>query len=327
PGYPAERVRYMLADSRAGIVLTTREFEKSPAITSPGFDWEIIYCEDIDTQSGVKGEIPAQSYRVSQPDASALAYIIYTSGSTGKPKGVMVEHRSLLNVLYALQEAYPLKRAGAYLLKTAYVFDVSVTEIFGWIMGGGRLVVLGRNEEGDALKIIESVERTGVTHINFVPSMFNVFVEILNDATIKKISPLEYIFSAGEELLAKVAQKFAGLKTGIKLENIYGPTEATIYAAGYPVCPTPSKIRERDGETGTGETSPVSGGIPIGKPLPNIKLYILDRYGKVQPVGVPGELFITGVCLARGYLNKPELTAETFVNPGNQSSIPDNRLY
>ncbi|MCP4146802.1 MAG: amino acid adenylation domain-containing protein, partial [bacterium] len=261
----------------------------------------------------ISAEAPNTRYPI--PDtrhpASGNAYIIYTSGSTGTPRGVLVEHRSAVNILTALQERYPLGETGTYLLKTSYMFDVSVTEIFGWYFGGGRLALLEKGGEKEPSKILAAVERAGVTHINFVPGMFNIFVEALNSENISKLSRLEYIFLAGEALKGQSVAKFRHLDSKTALENIYGPTEATIYAAGYSL----SQWKENEE-------------VPIGKPMPNYRLYILDGNNNIQPLGVPGELCIAGVGLARGYLNRPELTAEKFVNfPNNHYPLTTNILY
>ncbi|MCP4152805.1 MAG: AMP-binding protein, partial [bacterium] len=184
-----------------------------------------------------------------------------------------------------------------YLFKTPYVFDVSVSELFGWFLGGGRLAILGHGDERDPFKITGAIERLQVTHINFVPSMFNVFVDWLNRQTIRQLDTLKYIFLAGEALLPNIVNKFRKLdsKNKIRLENIYGPTEGTIYAAKY-------SLAQWNGRTT----------IPIGKPMQNVKLHITGKSGNLQPPGVTGQLCISGKGLARGYLNRPELTAETF---------------
>jgi amino acid adenylation domain-containing protein len=207
----------------------------------------------------------------------------------------MVEHVSVINILLALQKEYPLKESDTYLLKTSYLFDVSVTELFGWFLDGGRLAVFERGGEKDPQSIINAIRNWEVTHINFVPSMFNAFVEILTPQHSTKLSSLKYIFLAGEALIPGLVEKFRQLGMKILLENIYGPTEATVYAAKY-------SLSAWNG----------SGSIPIGKPLQNIKLYILDNYDYLQPIGTAGELCIGGAGLARGYLNRPELTAGRF---------------
>jgi tyrocidine synthetase-3 len=272
PGYPVERIQYILKDSNASMVLTSPlEWDETPRSGGP-------------ETSG----------------AASLAYIIYTSGSTGKPKGVAVEHGSAMNVLDYLYRTYPFTENDAYLFKTSYIFDVSVSELFGWYWDGGRLAVLENGAEKDPGRIIDAIEEHKVSHINFVPSMFTVFVDALNPTNINRLASLKYIFLAGEALPPAVVRRFRELDRHISLENIYGPTEGTIYVSKY-------SLSEWTGE----------GGIPIGCPVQNIMLYIFDRHGHIQPIGVAGELCIGGAGVARGYLNRPELTAEKFTNNGS----------
>jgi tyrocidine synthetase-3 len=303
PEYPPERIKYMLNDSGGKIL-----------VTEPGLSEKFGKLLIVNCQLLMVNEEPTYRQRLNKPPKEAnsinnyqltiynlqlkqvdLAYIIYTSGSTGKPKGVMVEHRSAVNVLFALQTEYPSRKSDAYLFKTSVVFDVSVTELFGWFFGAGRLIILEKDGEKDPHKILNAIERMAVTHINFVPSMFNAFLEVLNRQEVKRLTGLKYIFLAGEALLPGVVNKFAQLGTGIRLENIYGPTEGTVYSSKYP-------LSLWDGR----------GSIPIGKPMQNIKLYILDKDKHLQPIGVTGELCIAGIGLARGYLNQPQLTSERF---------------
>ncbi|MDQ1352804.1 MAG: hypothetical protein QG657_3110, partial [Acidobacteriota bacterium] len=267
PDYPQERIDYMLKDSGAQLLVNEKFF------------------------GGVRGAVLQKS----PPTGSNLAYIIYTSGSTGKPKGVMIEHRSVVNLLFALQNQYPFAPSDSYLLKTSYTFDVSVTELFGWYMGGGKLIILEVGDEKDPEVILNWVQRYWVTHINFVPSMFNAFSDFVTEENKGRLSGLKYIFLAGEALLSSQVKKFTDLNTAIELENIYGPTEGTVYASKY-------SLSEWNGIDS----------VPIGKPLPNIELYILDKYNHLQPPGIVGELIITGSGTARGYLNRPELTREAF---------------
>jgi tyrocidine synthetase-3 len=300
PGYPAARVRYILADSGAKTVVTHRHISQPP-------DLENIYPVYIeDTEPG---HFPGAGQPVG---SNHIAYIIYTSGSTGRPKGVAVEHGSAVNLLTLLHHMYPLGPEDTYLLKTSFVFDVSVSELFGWFLGGGKLAVLEPGGHKDPGKIAAAVERFKVTHINFVPPQFNAFTERLDEHTLGRIASLKYIFLAGEALPAALARRFmkaAGTGSNIRLENLYGPTEATVYASGY-------SLSGWDAQSN----------IPIGKPLANTRLYILDAYGGPQPIGAPGELCIAGAGAAEGYLNRPELTAEKFRTMTFQGT-PSQRLY
>ncbi|UCH92900.1 MAG: amino acid adenylation domain-containing protein, partial [Candidatus Aminicenantes bacterium] len=299
PDYPGQRIEYILADSNANGLVTTGNLWEDRKLGN----WE---GEKIFLERGRGVSDPAAPFSNLQTAASPsnLAYIIYTSGSTGKPKGVMVEHGSAVNVLSALFNMYPLLETDAYLLKTSLVFDVSVTELFGWFWGGGRLVIVGKDERKDPWKIIDTIETSKVTHINFVPSLFHAFAEALASQTTRKLSSLKYIFLAGEVLLPELVKKFRQFNTHISLENLYGPTEGTVYASGY-------SLAQWHG----------SRNIPIGKPLQNTALYILDRNLGPVPVGVTGELCIAGHGVARGYLNNPELTAKRFIEPQRYTKI------
>ncbi|MCU0287502.1 MAG: amino acid adenylation domain-containing protein, partial [Acidobacteria bacterium] len=289
PDEPAERKLYMLADSAAKMIVTTRPLiEKDENISKwPGTKFFIEEC--LNGRGGPAGD------KVPQAACPGPAYLIYTSGSTGIPKGVIVGQASTVNLLLALYRAYPIYPTGAYLLKTAFIFDVSVSELFGWFMGGSRLVVMEKRGEGDPQKIFDAIAKHRVTHINFAPAMFNVFISKLDLRSIKQISGLTYIFLAGEALPPELVQRFRQFNTPIRLENLYGPTEGTVYVSGY------SLSHWNDGPD-----------IPIGKPLSNVRLYILDAEGRHKAIGETGELIIAGEGLAWGYLNNPELTAEKF---------------
>ncbi|MCP5049129.1 MAG: amino acid adenylation domain-containing protein, partial [bacterium] len=242
-----------------------------------------------------------------------LAYVIYTSGSTGKPKGVMVEHRSLVNRLDWMQRSYPLGEQDVILHKTPFFFDVSIWELLWWSFPGAAVCLLGPGEEKNPKSIIEAIARNKVTTMHFVPSMLNVFLEYREDqGDLGKLSSLKQVFCSGEALGRSQVTKFNTLLNwnhATKLINLYGPTEAAIDVS-YFNCP--------------GEGEPVVASIPIGKPIANIKLYVLGKENRLQPVGVAGELCIAGDGLARGYLNRPGLTGERFTaNPFDAG----NKMY
>jgi amino acid adenylation domain-containing protein len=320
PTYPQERIDFMLKDSAARILLKKSEIRNPKSETNPNApnsndqnkraEVTVLNFEHLNFEFVSNFE-----FRASNLSPLNLAYIIYTSGSTGKPKGVTIEHGAVVNLLLALQHWYPLREQDTYLLKTSYLFDVSVTELFGWFLEGGRLAVLEAGKEKDPEAILEMIARERVTHINFVPSMFHMFVEILEPGEIVRLAGMKYIFLAGEALLPGPVNRFRRLNTSIAIENIYGPTEAAVYASWYSLA---------DWKGGAS--------IPIGKPLPNVTLYIFDRWWYLQPIGVPGELCIGGLGLARGYLNNPELTTDRFLSIFNRSYrsnmtyIPE-RLY
>jgi amino acid adenylation domain-containing protein len=270
PDYPRERVRYILTDSSAKIVLDEPgELKEEPVAAATSHAFPAVVSSDI-------------------------AYVIYTSGSTGKPKGTLVSHRSAVNILCHLEELYPVGERGVYMLKTNYTFDVSVTEFFGWFFGGGQLALLPPGGEKAPETIVEAITRSNVTHINFVPSMLNLFLDTLDAEAARYLCRVRYIFAAGEAFEESLVRKIAVLQPGVRFENIYGPTEAAVYAARYSLKPG------------------LRGKVPIGKPLKNVTIAIVDRAGILQPMGIPGELIIGGEGVAVGYLNNPELTAEKF---------------
>jgi amino acid adenylation domain-containing protein len=298
PHIPAERLRFVMKDSACGYLLTDN---------SDGLDLPSI--ETIDLSGGNAPEILPD-----QPPAaiksSDSAYVIYTSGSTGIPKGVVVEHRSAVNLLAHLEELYPLRAEDTFLLKTNVTFDVSVSELFGWIFGDGRLAILPPGAEKDMDLLLDNIHSFGVTHINFVPSQLAVFIDALREAWTPDRFNLDYIFACGEAFFTAVAQTLLEWDPPFRVENIYGPTEATVYDTVFSI-------------------SDFAGNhwVPIGKPYKNIHCYILDSNGKPLPVLVPGELYLGGECLARGYLNRPQLTSERFVVPAPGSGIDDPLLY
>lgn len=296
PDYPEDRIQYLLADSETQILLTQRPYRE--AITFAGVVMDIE--EEMNS--------PMESTNL-QPINSPhnTAYIIYTSGSTGKPKGVVVEHKSVVNILTNLQNDYPLHTGDTYLLKTTFTFDVSITEIFGWFMGDGRLAILPPGGEKDVQTIVNTIATQKVTHLNFVPSMLQIFLDGLEVQGVSKLHSLRYIFVAGEAFPRELVRRCTAKLPMCTVENIYGPTEATIYVTRY----STADLRE--------ETM-----VPIGKPLNNVKAYIIGKDRELLPIGVAGELCVAGDCLARGYFHRPELTEEKFMD---HPFIPGERVY
>ncbi|WP_291583726.1 non-ribosomal peptide synthetase, partial [Clostridium sp. UBA6640] len=285
PSYPKERIEYMLKDSKCEVLLTVES-----SVNNIEFTKEVI---DLFNEGWFEDDL---SNLEKINNSSNLAYVIYTSGTTGEPKGVMIEHRSVINTLIYMQDNYPVVMHDAYLFKTNYTFDVSVTEIFGYFMGGGTLVIVNDTDSKDINAIINAIKKYKVTHINFVPAMLNMFIELTDD-NYNKVANLKYVFAAGEELKANLVSNFYNKFNNIALENLYGPTEASIYATKY------STSIALNGNS-----------VPIGTPINNTKIYILDTKNNHLPIGVVGELCISGDGLARGYLNRPDLTAEKFVD-------------
>jgi tyrocidine synthetase-3 len=306
---PPKRRGYILNDSGTPVLLAQETFIAGPGAGRGTIDVHYINMEDPmlyrGDDTGLEG-VESLSFR-------DLIYVIYTSGSTGIPKGVLVEHKGVINLLYFMQSLYPIDTCGAYLLKTNYVFDVSVTEIFGWVLGGGKLVILEPGMEKEPLAILEMIERYGITHINFVPSMLNMFFDCIDGSSGLKLKRLKYILTAGEAFSKILLKKSGFLPSRVRVENIYGPTEASVYTTGYSCDP------------GSGLDF-----VPIGKPLPNVRTYILDKWNRLVPRGAAGELCIGGMGVARGYLNNPELTAEKFFPVSYRSYrsyISSKRIY
>lgn len=289
---PDERIMYMIKDSQAGVLLTKRDVNT---------DLDSVKVLDLCDQTLYQREW-REIQKASDP--SDIAYIIYTSGTTGNPKGVVVRNKSIINTLYFLEKKYPMETGDSYLFKTNYTFDVSVSEIFGWFIGDGKLVILPNGDEKEPQKLLDAIAQNKVTHINFTSSMYNAFfskgiVEHLN-----QVKSLKYIITAGEALKIEDVEFSRSILKFSQLENLYGPTEASIYATHYSL----SKEDLR------------SGNIPIGRPVDNCKIYVLNKGMKMQPVGIPGELYISGLGVTDGYINNVALTNEKFVkdpfNPG-----------
>ncbi|MCK4259562.1 MAG: non-ribosomal peptide synthase/polyketide synthase, partial [Halanaerobiales bacterium] len=299
PEYPEDRIQYMLNDSQTNIVLT-----QSKHVEKVMFNEEVIDLEDNKAYSSNGENLENIN------TAKDLAYVIYTSGSTGKPKGVLVEHQSVVNILTNMQNDYPLMESGTYLLKTTYTFDVSVTELFGWLTGNGKIAMLPPGGEKDLNAIVEAIHKYNVTHINFVPSMLNVFLDGIEEEDFEKINSLRYIFVAGEAFSRELAKRCSAKLKNVTIENIYGPTETTIYVTRYSIADLKDEHI-----------------VPIGKPLNNVKAYVVNEDNKLLPIGVAGELCIAGECLTRGYFNRADLTAEKF-DPFVQNPFsPEEKMY
>ena len=290
PTLPRGRVEFILADSGASLVLTQKSVrrERLQNLAIP------LFCLDADA-----GELADYSpMNVSSGVAGHhCAYVLYTSGSTGTPKGVAVTHDSVMNTLEFLEARHPLGHADSYLLKTNYVFDISVTELFGWFIGCGRLVILPSGLEGSPDVLADYVVRYRTTHINFSPSLFQGFLlEVRHDPRFRDRAALKCVMSGGEALPKHLVKEAIDVLGPAPLENLYGPTETAVYCTAYS-CAAPIASRHT----------------PIGRPLPDMQVYVLDEYLQPVPVGISGELCVAGRGLARGYLNRPDLTAEKFI--------------
>ncbi|MCP4215176.1 MAG: amino acid adenylation domain-containing protein, partial [bacterium] len=303
PVYSFERKQLLLEDSLCKLLLTSKKYTDDV-----DFDGTII---DLLDESIYKEET-GNPKKVNTPHD--LAYVVYTSGYYGEAKGIMVEHISMLNTLWTLQRKYPFEESDIYLLKTSYQYDVSIPELFTWFLGGGALSILKPGGEEDPLEILDAIQRDRVTHVNFVPTIFNQFMNILNDDNVIRLASLKYLFLSGEAVVSESITRFVDLNTKIVVENLYSSPTISVYASTY-------SISRWHG----------AGSIPIGRPVNNTKIYIcnfIDGAPVLVPVGAPGELCISGLGLARGYLKNPELTSERFIpNPFDEADSRFNKLY
>lgn len=298
PDYPVDRITYMLGDSGTEILLTHKGF-----VDQIESSIEIFDLEDGSLYVGEGANL--QWVNTSQD----LAYVIYTSGSTGRPKGVMIEHAGVINRLNWMVKKYSFGSDDIILQKTPFTFDVSVWELFGWTLVGAKLSLLVPEGEKDPSILMESIQKQGVTRIHFVPSMLNLFLQHIEECKeYSRLSSLKQVFASGEALTLAQVERFNNLlyeNNTTRLSNLYGPTEATVEVS-YFECSTGEKLER----------------VPIGKPIDNTQLYVVDQNNQLCPVGVPGELCIAGDGVARGYINKPDLTAQKFVpNPFGPGQI------
>ncbi|MEV7190174.1 amino acid adenylation domain-containing protein, partial [Streptomyces sp. NPDC093510] len=295
PEYPAERIAYVLDDARPVLVLTD---SASQSALSSLASQNVPVCVVLDAAETVAeiGALDAgvigDSERRGRILSSHPAYVIYTSGSTGRPKGVVVPHRGVVNRLLWMQGVFGLGGSDRVLQKTPFGFDVSVWEFFWPLVSGAGLVVARAGGHRDAAYLAELIRREGVTVAHFVPSMLRVFVAEPGAAL---CGGLRWVVCSGEALPVDLRDRFFEVLGGVGLHNLYGPTEASVDVTAW-VC-----------DAGDG------GVVPIGRPVWNTGVFVLDAGLAPVPVGVVGELYLSGVQLARGYVGRAGLSAERFV--------------
>jgi amino acid adenylation domain-containing protein len=301
PSYPEERLAYMLVDSQAKVLLTQeRLVPRLPSLQQGGA--RLLCLEALDGRAGEE-----ESCRPPHSGATldSAAYAIYTSGSTGRPKGVINTHRGIVNRLLWMQGMYGLEPEDRVLQKTPFSFDVSVWELFWPLLTGARLVMARPEGHQDPAYLARLIAEEGITTVHFVPSMLRLF---LQEPGVAGCSSLRRVIASGEALSSALRDRFfQQLPAGVELYNLYGPTEAAVDVTFEACAPDNPEA-----------------GVPIGRPVANTCIHLLDRAMEVVPIGVTGELHIGGVQLARGYLNRPELTAERFVP---DPWLPGARLY
>ncbi|HVR09361.1 MAG TPA: amino acid adenylation domain-containing protein, partial [Thermoanaerobaculia bacterium] len=327
PDYPAERLRFMLRDAAAPVVLAQRAL--LPRLGGPVTGAATVWLDDF---------VPGRARGGVHPDRLAsrvlpgnLAYVIYTSGSTGQPKGTMNTHRGIVNRLRWGQERYRLAADDRVLQKTPFSFDVSVWELFWPLTAGSCLVMARPGGHRDSAYLAETLAAQAITTVHFVPAMLGAFLEGAGLCPVEdgeggvgsagpppaRLPGLRRVLSSGEALGSELRQQFHAA-LAVPLHNLYGPTEAAVEvtswsceqpgaAGGVIAPPAPPPARA------AAEAAVRPPGVPIGRPVANTRIQLLDREGRQVPIGVAGELCIGGVQLARGYLGRPELTAERFV--------------
>ncbi|WP_368670040.1 amino acid adenylation domain-containing protein [Chitinophaga sp. GbtcB8] len=284
PSYPQDRIDYMVADSQSKVLINDA--------------WLAAFREQ-QQQYGTEN-LPI----VNQP--TDLAYVIYTSGSTGRPKGCMLEHRGVVNRVEWMYRQYAFSDEDVILQKTTFTFDVSVWEIFMPLCWGVKMVLCHKDDIASPQRILRLIATQGVTCLHFVPSMLSAFITALFEESSTKaaLQGLRLLITSGEALPVETVKKWYSL-VSTPIHNLYGPTEASVDVTFY-------------------ATTPQDNRVPIGRPIWNTQLYILGKSLELLPLGVAGEICIGGVGLSRGYLHKPELTAQKFVeNPFRKNE----RLY
>ncbi|MGD1920588.1 MAG: amino acid adenylation domain-containing protein [Pleurocapsa sp.] len=289
PDYPINRIDFIIQDTETNIILTETKHQDK-------LDKNNLNIINLDLYFSAPTAPPTSSAYL---DPNNAAYIIYTSGSTGKPKGVVNTHKSLVNRLLWMQDAYKLNSKDKVLQKTPFSFDVSDWEFFWTWLNGACLVMAKPEGHKDSNYLVKLIAETKITVLHFVPSMLDIFLEEPNISNCKNINK---VICSGEALLVATKNKFF-TKLDAQLHNLYGPTEAAIDVTAYQCHDDNNHI------------------VPIGKAIANTQIYILNSQQQLNPIGVPGELHIGGIGFSRGYLNRPELTAEKFIpNPFSVNS-------
>ena len=301
PEYPRERLAYMLKDSAPAAVLTQSHLrDLLPAVS------DSLPVIAIDGDAPLWASMPGSNPDFAGPSADNLAYVIYTSGSTGMPKGAMNAHMGVVNRLLWMQDAYRLTADDAVLQKTPFSFDVSVWEFFWPLLTGARLALARPGGHKDPAYLCDAIQREKITTLHFVPSMLQAFLEYEGASSCRCV---KRVICSGEALPAALARRFLARLPGCELHNLYGPTEAAVDVTAWKCGP------EKEAAS-----------VPIGRPIANTRIYILGAHGEPVPIGVAGEVYIGGVQVGRGYLNRPDLTAERFL-ADPFSAEPGARMY
>jgi amino acid adenylation domain-containing protein len=297
PAYPLERLLHIVTNSRATVTLVQeRLVQELPAGTNRlvkvDADWPQISQETTENFA-------------TKVDAANLAYVIYTSGSTGGPKGAMNTHGGILNRLLWMQEKFGLREDDRVLQKTPICFDISLWEFLWPLTTGAELVMAKPGGHLDAGYLVKVIEQKKITTLHFVPSALHVF---LHSSSPEKCRSVRRVICSGEVLSADLQSAFFG-QFQSELHNLYGPTEAAVDVTSWTCERNEDRLR-----------------IPIGKPIANTQIYVLDEFMEPAPIGIPGELYIGGTGLSRGYLAEAGVTAQSFL-PNPFSTVPGERIY
>jgi amino acid adenylation domain-containing protein len=297
PSYPAERLAWVCADTQLHVLITQQHLLSSlPVVTASVLALDSHWSEVEKESAG-----PVRS----EANPESLAYIIYTSGSTGKPKGVQITHRNLVHSTYA-RSLYYGPDAGRFLLLSSFAFDSSLVGIFGSLARGGTLVLTPGPVQSNLTRLAQFVAQSRISHLLSVPSLYNL---LLDQAKTGELSSLREVIVAGESCPVELVERHHRLLPKVTLFNEYGPTEASVWTTVYKC-----------------DAGHLARFVPIGRPIPNARVYVLDPHLNVLPVGAPGELYIGGEGVVRGYLNRPEETAARFIaDPFDRT--PGARLY
>jgi amino acid adenylation domain-containing protein len=300
PSYPPARLARMCEDAGMTLVVSREDELRRLRSALP----QNLSFIDVDSV----GPAPEESADFALfGHADDPAYVIFTSGSTGRPKGAMNAHKGVVNWLQWMQTEYTLAPQDRVLLKTPYSFDVSLREFFWPLMTGASIVVARPDGHRDSAYLIDLIRQQSITLLHFVPSMLHIF---LDEPGIEQCTSVQRVVCSGEALSADAVELFFRRMPHSRLCNLYGPTEAAVEVTFWECRP--------------GDPSGVASSVPIGRPVANTQMHVLDSRLRLQPVGVPGELYIGGVQVGMGYVSRPDLTAERFIpDPFN----PGERLY
>ncbi len=284
PNYPINRTRYMLEDSQVELILSIEDYFGK--IREMGFKGDLIDLRNVTSNN-------VENFKASlgKEKANSLAYILYTSGSTGNPKGVMIEHRGVVSLVKGMN-FIEVEPSDHLLMTGSFVFDITTFEVWVSLLNGLTLHIIDDKILLDPFQLGDYINKNNITILHLIPQLFNQ-VASCNDSAFKN---LRYFLVGGDLVRPRYLNNIRKKYESLKILHMYGPTENTTFSSWMPV----EKTYEYT--------------IPIGRPINNSSIYIMNNYGELQPIGIPGEIFVGGTGIARGYLNKPELTEERFIN-------------